>query len=266
MLVLATLLVGAGLTACRGGGPDDFSLPSTPTTAPVQTTTSISGAAAPPVASPTTPLPDYVSLVALASVPRLSIFDAPGAARPARVVANPWLVVANDPTTEINQVFLVETQRADGWVKVLLPVHPNGTTGWVHQEDVKINKVGYKIKIRLGACLLTVFHRGDVVYQGPIAVGMPTSPTPTGNYYLRVVLKAPDGPESVFGPYAFGLASRTKDFTSFNGIDDEIAIHGNDDPSALGRAVTLGSVRMENAEITTLAGLVPLGTPVQVVR
>jgi len=257
--------MGAVLAACTGGGPDDFSLPSTPTTVPVPTTTPISGAAAPPVASPTAPLPDYVSLVALANVPRLSIFDAPDATSAARVVTNPWFVVAGDAGTEINQVFLVDSQRPDGWVKVLLPVHPIGTFGWVHSTDVKINKVGYKIKIQLGAFKLTVFHRGDVVYQGPIAVGMPLSPTPTGEYYIRVVLKATGSP-SAFGPYALGLASRTSEFTSFTGADDEIAIHGNDDPSALGRAVTRGSVRMENAEITTLAGLLPLGTPVQIVR
>ncbi len=266
MLVLVTLLAGVALGACSGGGPDDFSLPSTPTTVPVPTTTPISGAAAPPVASPTTPLPEFVSLVALANVPRLSIYDTPDAPSASRVVTNPWFVVENDPSTEINQVFLVEAQRPDGWVKILLPVHPIGTTGWVRTDDVKLNKVGYKIKIQIGASLLTVFHRGDVVYQGPIAVGMPRSPTPTGNYYIRVVLKAPSGPPSAFGPYELGLASRTKAFTTFTGADGEIAILGNDDPSALGRSVTLGSVRMENAEITTLAGLLPLGTPVQIVR
>src|SRR3954463_15729554 len=79
MRVFVTLLVAAGLAACSGGGPDDFSLPSTPTTAPVATTTPISGAAAPPVASPTAPVPAYVSFVALATVPRLSIFDSPDA-------------------------------------------------------------------------------------------------------------------------------------------------------------------------------------------
>jgi lipoprotein-anchoring transpeptidase ErfK/SrfK len=264
-LALVTVLAVGGLVACSGGGPADFSLPSTPTTAPLATTTSVSRAAAPPVASPTTPLPAYVSLVALATVPRLSIYDSPDATQPARVVTNPWLVVANDPSTKVDQVFLVETQRADGWVKVLLPVHPIGTTGWVRTEEVRINKVGYKIKIQIGASLITVFRHGDVIYQGPIAVGMPRSPTPAGNYYVRVILKAPSA-SSAYGPYVFGLVSRTNDFPTFNGADDEIAIHGNDDVSALGRAVTLGAVRMENPEIATLAGLVPLGTPVQIVR
>jgi len=265
-LALVTMLVGAGLSACGGGGPADLSLPSTPTTRPLVTTTSVSASAAPPVASPTSPLPGYVSLVALATVPRLSIYASPDATQPARVVTNPWLAVANDPKTKVTQTFLVVSQRADGWVKVLLPVHPIDTIGWVRTEEVRINKVGYKIKIQIGASLLTVFHRGDVIYQGPIAVGMPLSPTATGDYYVRVVLKAPAGAPSAYGPYILGLASRTNDFPTFTGADDEIAIHGNDDVSALGRAVTLGSVRMENPEIATLAGLLPLGTPVQIVR
>ena len=51
---------------------------------------------------------------------------------------------------------------------------------------------------------------------------------------------------------------------SFAGADNEMAIHGNNDPAALGHAVTQGSIRMPNAEITKLAALLPLGTPVYV--
>lgn len=228
-------------------------------------TTSISGAAAPPVANPTTPLPDYVTLVALARVPRLSIYDSPEATRPAHQVENPWHPVANDPVSKAEQVFLIESQRADGWLKVLLPIEPNGTSGWVRAEDVRINKVGYKIRIELGARLVTVFRRGEVISQGPVAVGMPRTPTPRGRYYLRALITAPRGPTADYGPYAFGLSSRSKEIEPFAGADGEIGILGTNDASALGRAVTLGSIRMENDALTVLARSVPLGTPVVIV-
>ena len=130
---------------------------------------------------------------------------------------------------------------------------------------MRINKVGYKLKVELGSRVITVFHRGEVTYQGPVAVGAPRTPTPTGRYFLRGVLAIPNGAPQLFGRYALGLASRTNALSTSIGADDEVGIHGNNDPSVLGRAVTLGSVRMENAEIAKLATTLPLGTPVQIV-
>ena len=52
--------------------------------------------------------------------------------------------------------------------------------------------------------------------------------------------------------------------SSFDGGDAEIGLHGNDDASVLGDNVTHGCIRMDNAEITKLAALLPLGTPVDV--
>jgi hypothetical protein len=45
---------------------------------------------------------------------------------------------------------------------------------------------------------------------------------------------------------------------------DELGLHGNADAASLGSGVTHGTIRMDNAEITTLAGILPLGTPVHV--
>jgi lipoprotein-anchoring transpeptidase ErfK/SrfK len=261
------LVCMTGLAACGdGGGPSDLNLPSTPTTAPKATTTIGAAAPTPPVGSPEPDLPDYVSLVAVSRVPRLAVFKSPDAARPAREIANPWYATANDPSTKIEQVFLVDTRQGNGWLKVQLPVSPNGATGWIRESDVHINKVGYKLKVELDARLITVFHRGDKIYEGPVAVGAPRSPTPTGRYFLRGVLAVPNGAPRLFGRYALGLASRTNALATSLGADDEVGIHGNNDPSALGRAVTLGSIRMENAEIAELATLLPLGTPVEIVN
>ena len=63
------------------------------------------------------------------------------------------------------------------------------------------------------------------MYTGPVAVGAtdpplpdvgkPT-PTPTGEYYLRVLLQAPD-PNTVYGPYAYGLSSHSETLDTFAG-------------------------------------------------
>ena len=51
----------------------------------------------------------------------------------------------------------------------------------------------------------------------------------------------------------------------FAGGIGQIAIHGWNNPSAMGRNVSNGCVRMNNADIARVAELAPLGTPVSIV-
>ncbi|MDQ6781881.1 MAG: L,D-transpeptidase [Actinomycetota bacterium] len=89
------------------------------------------------------------------------------------------------------------------------------------------------------------------------------TPTPTGLYYIRVLLQTTD-PTSVYGPYAYGLSAHSDALAEFDGGDAEVGIHGNNDQSVLGRQVTHGCIRMDNAEITKLSQVLPLGTPVKI--
>jgi lipoprotein-anchoring transpeptidase ErfK/SrfK len=135
--------------------------------------------------------------------------------------------------------------------------------GWVHARDVAIEQSPYRISVELGAHRLTVFNGDAVLLQDTIADGQAATPTPTGLYYIRVLLKAPD-PNTVYGPYAYGLSGHSEVLDTFNGGDAELGIHGNNDASVLGKDVSHGCIRMSNDKITRLAGLLPLGTPVQI--
>jgi lipoprotein-anchoring transpeptidase ErfK/SrfK len=121
----------------------------------------------------------------------------------------------------------------------------------------------FRIAVSLGAHTITVTNANDVIYSGPVAVGAPETPTPTGSYYLYVLLQAPD-PSGPYGPFAYGLSSHSDALETFAGGDAEIGIHGNDDSSALGQSVSHGCIRMDNGAITDLASKLPLGTPVDV--
>ena len=216
----------------------------------------------------------YVSYIATAksTVGQVPVYDSPTATNPSRQLENPWLVDPDVPTSKVTQVFLVKAQEPN-WVEVLLPVRPNGSTGWVKTADVTVTPNTFAIKIELGAHTITVTNADKVIYTGAVAVGAvdpplpdvgkPT-PTPTGEYYLRVLLQAPD-PNTVYGPYAYGLSSHSDSLDEFAGGDAEIGIHGNNDPSVLGKNATHGCVRMDNAAITMLSKQLPLGTPVDIV-
>jgi lipoprotein-anchoring transpeptidase ErfK/SrfK len=242
------------LAACGGGGSDNAAKvhsPPKPIDKGRVTTTST--------------VPAYVSYVATAksSVSKVNIYSNPTDAAPSKTLDNPWQIDPDYPDAKIAQVFLVKSQQS-GWAQVLLPVRPNGSTGWVKTSDVDIRQNTYQIKVELGAHRITVTSSGLILYAGPIAVGTSDTPTPTGSYYLRVLIKAVD-PTTVYGPYAYGLSSHSDKLNTFNGGDAEIGIHGNNDASVLGRNVTHGCIRMDNDAITRLTKSLPLGTPVEIV-
>ena len=263
MVFASAMVLAVTLTACGGGSGGSATLRDRPSTS----TTSTSAAT-------TAPTPAYVSYIATAksTVAKVSVYDSPDASTPSSEFDNPWLYDPTDPSTKVPQVFLVKEQR-DGWVQVLLPVRPNGSTGWLKGSDVTITPNTFKINVALGAHTITVTKADNVIYTGPIAAGAtdpplpdtgkPT-PTPTGEYYIRILLQAPD-PNTVYGPFAYGLSSYSEALDQFAGSDAEIGIHGNDDPSVLGTDATHGCIRMDNAAITMLSKILPLGTPVDIV-
>jgi lipoprotein-anchoring transpeptidase ErfK/SrfK len=207
-------------------------------------------------------VPPGVSLIAQVTGPQVAVYENPGAPAPIKMLENPWLL-NGAVDTPVPQVFLVEEQRQDGWVHVLLAERPNGSTGWIRQSDVNVIQNPYHVEVNLGAHQIRVFQGTSEIYEGDIAIGAPSTPTPTGKSYIRVLLETPD-PTSVYGPYAYGLSGYSDVLTEFNGGDGEIGLHGNNDASVLGKSVTAGCIRMENEEISGLAKTLPLGTPVEI--
>jgi lipoprotein-anchoring transpeptidase ErfK/SrfK len=243
-LLVTLVAVSVLAVACGGGGRP--TLDRKPSAAPKTT--------------PTT-LPSFISLVARVRVPNIAVYDSPSAPKPSQSFANPW-PLNNDPKLPVELVFLVEARQAS-WLKVLLPIRPNGTTGWVHAGDVALQQDQYRITVELHMHQLTVYNGDAVMMTDKVAVGLPATPTPTGTYFIRVLLKAPD-PNTVYGPYAYGLSGHSETLNTFDGGDAEVGIHGNNDPSVLGTDASHGCIRMSNDKITTLAGVLPLGTPVQI--
>lgn len=253
VVVIAATIIG--FVAFRSGANDDR-----PTVSKKKLSPDVSVA---PTLVPSTTLPPGVSLIAEATVPQIGVYDAPGAAAPARALENPWLL-NGEADKPIAQVFLVEEQRQDGWVRVLLPERPNGSSGWVRASDVKITQNPYRLQVNLGAHEIKVFQGTNEIYKGNVAIGKAETPTPIGKYYIRVLLQTPD-PNSVYGPFAYGLSAHSEVLTEFNGGDGETGVHGNNDASVLGKSVTAGCIRMDNEQITKLSKVLPLGTPVEIV-
>jgi lipoprotein-anchoring transpeptidase ErfK/SrfK len=250
LLVALTLL----LAACGGGDGPTLSAHKEPRSTGTTTSRSTTGTTA-------VTLPAGYSYVAQAKVPVVNVYDTPNGTQTSNHFENPWYV-NDDRRYPVPTVFLVEEQRGD-WLNVLLPIRPNGSTGWIKRSDVNLSPNPYRIDVDLSEHSLKVFNGDKLFLEDTFAIGAADTPTPIGQFYIRVLLQPPDQ-NTVYGPYAYGLSSHSETLNEFNGGDAEVGIHGNNDASVLGKNVSHGCIRMDNAKITQLAKVLMLGTPVDV--
>jgi len=290
-LAVAVALVLAG---CGGGSGDDTATVTASSAVPVAPTASIAilppgsdsapgggassttvvsgagsgspgvgGTRAPAASRPVrTDVPAAVTVVGQATVPKLTARAEPG--DDASVVASLANPIASG-TPLVVQVVPGSAGSPDGqWLEVLLPVEPNGTTGWVRTSEVRLSSTPYRIYVDRASYSLQVYNQGELWIDTTIAVGTGDTPTPVGDFYLLELLKPPN-PNGDYGPYAFGLSGFSEVLDGFAGADTAvIGIHGTNNPSALGTDVSHGCIRVENSVITEIATAVPLGTPVTI--
>lgn len=150
------------------------------------------------------------------------------------------------------------------WYRVRLPIRPNGATGWVRARSVAVAAVDTEIVIHRGARRLELLRAGRVVLRSRISTGAPDMPTPLGRFYVkeRLIPADPNGP---WGPAALGTSAYSDVLKSWV-EGGPIGIHGTDDPSAIGRAISHGCIRLPNDAMRRLYALTPAGTPIVIRR
>ncbi|MEJ2578865.1 MAG: L,D-transpeptidase [Kineosporiaceae bacterium] len=155
------------------------------------------------------------------------------------------------------RVFLVRKVEGD-WVEIYLPVRPNGSTGWVSAEDVRVEPVETRITVSLSKRQLTLTLPGKDPVVASVAVGSAENPTPSGTFYVTDRVNSTN---PAYGSFALGLSAHSETLSEFGGSDGQVGIHGTDDPSSIGEAVSHGCIRVPSAVEAQLRS-VPLGTPV----
>lgn len=213
---------------------------------------------APPTTAPSWPGFDTTTMDSTLVVTggNIAIYHSPGADVPAMTL--PATTILGTPT-----VLAVVDQPEEGWVEVMLPMRPNGSTGYVPMDEVEVFLVDGEIVIDLGDRELIYYQDGMEMLRTQVAVGRPAYPTPIGLFFVTdtVTVSDPTGP---WGPHALGLSARSDTITEYNGGDGIIGIHGTNNPSSIGKAESLGCIRLSNEMITRLHSMVPIGTPVEI--
>jgi hypothetical protein len=199
------------------------------------------------------------TLVAVSREAELGVHAAPGTERPYMSLGatNPWgqrlrLLVIRDATDDDGGI----------WMRVQLPIWPNGQAGWVAGSDVRLAEADERVVVDLSERRLVRIRKGERVARLPVAVGSAATPTPPGRYFVwaKVATGRPSGP---YGSYILGLSGFSETiepWTEWPG-EPRLAIHGTDDPGDAGGAVSNGCVRVRNALLRFLRN-VPMGTPV----
>jgi lipoprotein-anchoring transpeptidase ErfK/SrfK len=191
---------------------------------------------------------------------------APGEASRARWRAGTLTGWARQP-----QTLLVLGSAEHGgrtWLRVLLPIRPNGTAGWIPADNAVLGRTPYWIDVRLRSRRVAVYLDGRRVRRFRAVVGAPATPTPRGLTAVRERNAQPD-PRGFLGPWALSLTAFSRVLESYGGGPGRVAIHGRGGASLrdpLGSARSHGCIRVANGAVRWLARRVPPGTPVRVRR
>ncbi len=170
------------------------------------------------------------------------------------------------PEATDDLVMVLDRTRTRGreWLRVRLPVRPNGTTGWVPASVLsELQPVKTWLKISTKTFKATLVKNGKVVFRAPIGVGQPQWPTPRGQFYIRAKLKGYGSAGSFYGPLAFITSATSNQLTDWPG-GGLVGVHGTSQPGLIPGKISHGCVRMRNADILKLEKLMPVGSPLTI--
>jgi lipoprotein-anchoring transpeptidase ErfK/SrfK len=218
-------------------------------------------AAAPTTAPTTTTAPAPVRAVtATQKVPEVTAYQ------DAVETSTPVTKLSDKTEYNLPRTYLVTDQSSrPGWLNVLLPIRPNGASGWIKASDVTLGTSDYEIRVELGAHKLTLLKLGQPVLDSGVVIGADKTPTPPGRFFVTDPLDLHSQPNAGYGVYALGISGYSDVLTSFKGGPGQIAVHGTSNPGQVGQNISNGCVRVPNDIIEQIAAQAPLGTPVTIV-
>jgi hypothetical protein len=131
---------------------------------------------------------------------------------------------------------------------------------------LRVPREALTLLVRKSACELTVLLGGAPLARFPVGVGAAES-TPTGAFEIATRLEKPDwyfnGRRIPYGHPDHLIGTR---WMGFSGSPEAngIGIHGTNDASSVGKAVSMGCIRMLDTDVERLFDWVGIGTRVEV--
>jgi hypothetical protein len=153
--------------------------------------------------------------------------------------------------------------RGRQWIKLRIPMRPNGRVGWVRRSalgDFHVTRDQLVLKRR--RLRIYFYRQGRLRWSAPVGIGAPGTPTPAGRFWIRERFRVFDN--GGYGPYAFGTAnySTLSDWPG-GGV---VGIHGPyHQPGRIPGRPSHGCIRLRIADDAWLGRHLRVGTPLHII-
>jgi L,D-transpeptidase catalytic domain len=232
--------------------------------------------AAPPAgASPAVPIPPAVTPADPATLPLSTTYTVVEGAPldPGPMVATDGAVVhprrevvvytapGGEPIARLGPQQLGDTwvpviAQQPGWVQVLLPSRPNGSTGWLTDTALDRAVTPYLIRVHLRSLNMELFKGGQRLGDWTVGIGKLSAPTPTGRTFL---MGSFSDTAQKYSPVILPLGTHSPTLDSFGGGPGTVAIHTWPTVDVFGTRSSDGCIRVPKDALSQLIQ-VPLGT------
>jgi lipoprotein-anchoring transpeptidase ErfK/SrfK len=154
------------------------------------------------------------------------------------------------------------------WVRVHLPVRPNGTSGWVRANRVRLSATRVRLEVHLGSRRLEIWRGPRLLHRFSAGIGRPGTPTPVGRFAIQDPVPTVPGWRSVYGAWTLTLTAHSNVLKHFMGGDGLVAIHGTGTGRGwrVGQPSSNGCVILAEPELAVAARYARAGTPVVIDR
>ncbi len=166
------------------------------------------------------------------------------------------------------EVYLVLAQVVyphETWFEIRLPGRPNGRTGWVREQALgRLHVTHRAVVIDERRLRITLYVWGRKIWSAPVAIGKPSTPTPTGHFWIREKM-GPLPSSNPYYPWAFGTADySTLTEWPHGGV---VGIHGpyGAPSSDFPGRISHGCVRLRVGDLAWLGPRLQVGVPVRIV-
>jgi lipoprotein-anchoring transpeptidase ErfK/SrfK len=151
------------------------------------------------------------------------------------------------------------------WVQVRTLRNRTQVKVWIPTWATRTVWIRYKLKVDLSSRMTTVYRDGKVLRHFHVVVGTPSTPTPTGNWYVVDRMHLYNAWSQ--GRWALATSAFSRVLKEFDGGQGQIALHARGTLGApVGTAASHGCVRFNNGDIAWMAAHIPNGTTIQIQR
>lgn len=158
--------------------------------------------------------------------------------------------------------------RGRDWVRVQLPVRPNGSNGWVRADRLRLTGTRIRFEVHLGSRRLEIWRGTRRVAGWPAGIGRSGTPTPVGRFAIQDPVPTLPEWRGVYGRFTLTLTAHSTALRRFMGGDALVAIHGAGSGRSwrVGTASSFGCVILAEPALAVAARYARAGTPVIIDR